>query len=151
MDLSIWKTQNSRFSWYILYFLATLEACNHFHFIPIRKYRSFLKFWAPSQPRTTKTRSCGAPQSLQRIEISETSDAFWCISLKIWIFDEISKQTRNARFCRITTCDPSLESFFPELFERNKNFENILIFCFLVAIVVYSMKRNISNYWKSQI
>ena len=84
-------TKKLLFYWYIWYFLATLEALKHFYFIPNKKYGSFLKFWAPFQLHTTKARSCGFSQRLQRNQISETSGASWCISPKSDFFANFAR------------------------------------------------------------
>ena len=136
-----------------LCFLPTLEAPIQFYFIPNKKYGSFRWFWVPSQLHTTKTRPCGFSQSLWRNEILEKSDAFWSIHQKIRDFEEISIQTRSRSFCHITTCDPALESFFRELFDCNKNFNNISVFFGQVSTAAAAgsnIQRNTSNPWKSK-
>ena len=88
-------TKKLLFYWYIWYFLATLEALKHFYFIPNKKYGSFLKFWAPFQLHTTKARSCGFSQRLQRNQISEISGASWCISPKSDFFANFTRSHRS--------------------------------------------------------
>ena len=68
----------------------------------------------------------------------------WCILIhlpKIWDFEEISLETRNARFYRITTCDPALESFFRKLFDCKKNFKKNLVVLVLVHTTVHNPQR----------
>ena len=88
------------FSCYIWYVLAVLEALKQFYFITNKKYRSFLKFWVPSQLHTTKSRFCGSSQSSPRNQISEGSDAFWCIwrNLKISFLRELCEQPQRRDF-----------------------------------------------------
>ena len=80
----------------------------------------------------------------------------WCIlmhSPKIRDFEEISIQTRSRNFYHLTTCDQALESFFRELFDCNKNFNNISFFFGQVSTAAAAgsnIQRNSSNPWKSK-
>ena len=66
-------------SWYTWHSTTNTEVRKRFYFIRNIKYGSFLKFWAPFQLRTTKTRFCGSSQTFRRNEIWTDfthSDAF---------------------------------------------------------------------------
>ena len=125
-------------------FWTFLNAKIHFYFILNKKCRSFLKFWAHFQFGTTTYRCCGCLGSLQRNLNLAVIHAFWCIWTEMWKIEEISNETRFQRFCRITTCDPAMESFLRELSESKKKFVKKIIFCFLeLSAAVYGPARNI--------
>ena len=119
----IFKThQNQVFTSYVWYSTTPSEVFKSFYFILNEKYGLFLKFWAPFQPSTTKSRPCSSLQSVQKIRISGTSEQFRWKSMKLWILKEISDWSWNASFYRMTTCDTALESFYPELYNQKKIF-----------------------------
>ena len=77
------------FTWYVWHSTTITKVYKHFYFILNKKYGSFLKFWAPFQLHTTKSRFCRSSRTFRRNEILERSHAFWCIWTKMWFLARI--------------------------------------------------------------
>ena len=87
------------FPWYVWYSTTNTEVRKRFYFILNIKYRSFLKFWAPFQLRTTKTRFCGSSQTFRRNEIFQIHPNSMK-SFQNLISSKSLRGTTEASFCR---------------------------------------------------
>ena len=95
----IFKThQNQVFTSYIWYSITPSKVSKSFYFILNEKYGLFMKFWAPFQPSTTKTRPCSSLQSFRKIHICINFPPDCSDVPEIRIFQESCKEPQGRVF-----------------------------------------------------